>query len=268
MLQYSFQCKWINLSLLSAFIFFEAKASMPEKDYRFSLQLAEKKVQKQNQLLNTSQALSSTLIKSLFGRYYQIGDHWDVAAWQINSNMMRMTNDLSQTQKTVGYGGIFHYEVLNIKGGLNPEVTLKVSQVEAYGYSIIDPKVSFLTLKMNDQLLQSEKAYSIQGNSSLVHVSADGFHSEITPLELLPLDVPEILTADRQSVTALPTLPPKIQKLAEQTKFKPNLSSSIWFEQDDFFGRPVQILWQKGDPWPSYLKTSGGIAILIHKGAL
>jgi hypothetical protein len=265
---YSFQTSWKCVFLFILLFSFGVEASMPEQDYRAALQLAEKKVQQQKQTLANPQALSSTLLRSLFGRYYQVGDTWDVAAWHIGSNMMRMTGDADHLRNTVGNGGVFHYEVISVKTGLQPQVVVQVTQTESNGLKVVDPKVVRLTLTMNDQLMQSEKLYYLQGNSNPVHASPEGIHSSISPLDLFPLDVPEVATANRQTPVGFPALPTKIKEFFNSYGLKPDLSKSAWFEQDDFFGRPVQILWEQGNPWPSYFKTPGGIAILIHKGTL
>jgi hypothetical protein len=245
-----------------------SQAAMPEGLYKAALQVAQKKALKKSLLNPNSGALSSTLIKSLLGRYYTKGDNWDVAAWQVSHSGMRRLDDPKYLQDRIGTPGLFHYEVISVKNGLKPEVVLQVTQKEGPGFSTIDAKVSELHLTMNDQLHQSEKTYFFKDQSSELHVSPEGVHSRMTPLELFPLDVPEVTTADLQTRTELPELPQVIQTFTNKIGFKPDFSKSTWFEQDDFFGRPVQILWQHGDPWPSYLKTTNGIAILIHKEAL
>lgn len=245
-----------------------SRAAMPEGLYKAALQVAQKKAFRKAQLDSNSGALSSTLIKSLLGRYYAVGDNWDVAAWQINHSGMRRLDDSKYLQDKVGTPGLFHYEVLSVKNGTNPEVVLQVTQKDAPGFSAPDPKVSELHLSMNDQLHQSEKTYFFKDQTEGVHVSPEGVHSKMTLLELFPLDVPEVTTADHQTRTALPELPPAVQNFTTKIGFKPDFSQSSWFEQDDFFGRTVQILWQHGNPWPSYLKTTNGIAILIHKESL
>ncbi len=241
-------------------------ASMPEKDYKAALQVAEAKVVKKASALNQAQALSASMIKQLFGRYYQVGDSWDVAAWPMNHATMRMTSDPVQLQNKLGKGGLFHYEVVEVKSGTVPQVILQVTQVQSNDFTIVDPKITRLMLTMNDQFAQSKKVYFFQNQTSGVEVSPEGVHSRVTSLELFPLDVPDVVTADRHTHPSLPTLPPQVLPFAERIHFKPNLSHCLWFEQDDFFGRPVQILWQKGDPWPTYFKTSGGIALLVQNG--
>jgi hypothetical protein len=255
--------------ILGCFLFADSvHAAMSEQDYLKALKIADQAVARKKSTQANASSLSSSLIKSLFGRYYQVGDTWDVAAWQIHSSKMRMIGSPEGLKDQIGHGGIFHYEVLNVKTGIQPQVTLQVTQLQSHGLPIVDSKVTRLLLTMNDQLVQSKKTYFLKSNPSQgVDASPEGIHSKITSLELFPLDVPEVAFSERQTISTLPTLPNLIQDFSNQIGFKPDLGKSFWFEQDDFFGRPVQILWQQGDPWPSYFKTPGGIAILIRKGA-
>jgi hypothetical protein len=250
---------------------FDSVAAMSEKDYLEALKFANTKVTEQlakkNALQNNAFSLSSTLIKSLYGRYYQVGDQWDVAAWQMQNSAMRMIGDRHALKNSYSNGGVFHYEVVEVKTGIKPQVKIQVTQLESHGLSLQDKSVEKLILTMNDQMVQSEKTYFFKGKAQGVRVSPEGIRSGITNLELYPLDVPELYTADKKRNPKLPALPSPIQALATQVGFNPNLSQSFGFEQNDFFGRPIQVLWQYGDPWPSYFKTTAGIAILIRKGA-
>ena len=248
-----------------------ALGAMPEAEYKAALQFADKKVQKQKALTVGPNALSEKLIartwlKELLGSPYKIGDHWDVAAWQINRSSARMTGDPTQLLPEISNFGIFHYEVVNVKSGDSPTVTLKITQTDTPQSRPVDSRITSLDLTMTDEFNQIEKSYFFKGHASGVRVSPEGIRSGMTTLELFPLDIPEITSADRKRAKAIPQLPEKIQSYANQIQLKPDLSKSAWFEQDDFFGRPIQVLWQQGQPWPIYMKTSYGIALLIHKG--
>ena len=232
--------------------------------YLKDLQLAQAKVMREKKAQSTATALSSPIVKAYFGRYYRVGDSWDVAAWEYINPMMRMTSDPAMLKITVGRGGVFHYEVTDVHTGDKPSVVIRVTQLSDLGMTPVDPKVQDLTLTMSDQMVQTQKEYQILGQSKPVKVSPDGIHSRISALELFPLDVPEILDAVRNRPSKLPTLPEKIQKVAQQVGYSPSLTQSYWLDQDDFFGRPVEILWQQGNPWPSYMKTADGVAILLR----
>jgi hypothetical protein len=264
-----------SLTVASAFVISLnsplSRADYSESDYQAALKIAQAKVARQKSLNSQSiNALSSSLIRTLFGRYYQVGDQWDVAAWSFDNTMARMTNDPDHLESKGGRGGVFHYEVVQVKPGPKPEVVIQVSQREQYGMKKPDARVQVLKLLMNDTMTQSQKTYMITERSGAVkaiRVSPDGIHSAITNLEMFPLDVPELITADSKQAASTPELPEGLRSVATQASFKPDLPHSLWFEQDDFFGRPIQAMWQQGDPWPAYYKTSNGVSILIHKGA-
>jgi hypothetical protein len=249
-----------------------AHADMSDADYQAALRIAEKKVARTRSLNSqSSNALSSSLIRSMYGRYYQVGDNWDVVAWSYDNTMARMTSDPASLQMKGGRGGVFHYEVKSVKGGIKPEVVIEVTQREELGLRKPDAKVQRLTLTMNDQMTQSLKSYTMTdgqngGTARDVRVPPVGMRSSATPLELFPLDVPELITAESKPAESLPALPEKLQSVAAQASYKPDLAKGLWFEQDDFFGRPIQAMWSQGDPWPAYYKTTHGVAILIRKG--
>jgi hypothetical protein len=255
-----------------------SSADMSDADYQAALSLAEKKVARTQghsaarASLNSQHvnALSSSLIRALFGRTYQVGDHWDVASWSAGNTMARMTNDPEKLQLQTGRTALFRYEVVSVKPAPEPEVVLQVTQLENYGLKKVDARVKRLKLRFNDKMLTSRKTYEMidsQGVARTLAVSPDAMHSAITPLELFPLDVPELTTAESSRPNALPTLPDALQSIADQTGYRLDLPKSSSFKQDDFFGREIQALWQQGEPWPSYLKTSNGVSILISKGA-
>lgn len=277
--------------LLSAILFFilqASQAAMPEKDYLKALRIAESKTARKKSLqlgrlgeanlkLNlpgSSQPGNSTQswLKELLGSPYRIGDSWEVALWQVNRSMMRMTNEPHQLADEFPYFGIFRYEVTGIRTASTSEVTLQVSQIATEGTRLIDPRVSHITLTMTDEFTQFKKTYKFKKDpdtqSEGIPVSPEGIRSAMTPLEMLPLDIPDIYTAERKRTTTQPPLPSRVQEYAKKIQFSPNLEQSVWFEQEDFFGRPIQVLWQQGDPWPAYMKTSYGISLLVRKGNL
>lgn len=248
-----------------------SRADDPYADYLKNLQFAQAKVLRTREAqAGRSQeygsgALSSSQVKMLLGRSFKAGDSWDVVAYDFYNPMANMTADPGKLQMSLKQGGVFHYEVIDVKNAPTPQVVLKITQSTDFGLPPVDPKVQNLTLTMSDQMVQSTKAYQIMGHARPLIASSNGIHSSLTPIELFPLDVPEIITALRTRPKSLPELPAPLQKIALKAGYQPNLSRCVWYEQDDFFGRPVEILWQQGDPWPSYLKTSSGIAILVRR---
>ncbi len=247
--------------------FVSVKADMPESIYRYSLKIAEKKTHKKSILRARAQNFPFSAIRSIFGRDFQVGDHWTVAAWQIRPSTMRMTNEESHLQNQITDGGLFRYEVTQITSSPDKQVILQIKQLNSKDFKIIDPNVQYLNLRMDDRLNQNEKTYYFNGKTEGIQVSPDQIHSAITPLELLPLDIPEILTAEKHrnnSESISKILPDKISKKLKELNIIINLNQSIRFEQDDFFGRPIAAFWDKGNPWPTLVKTANGISILIQ----
>jgi hypothetical protein len=237
---------------------------MSDKDYQAALALVQKKVARQKSLNPQSlNARSEVGVRNPVSHAYQVGDRWEVAAWSFQNTMARMTTDPAHLQSKGGHGGIFLYEVKTPR-------LIQVTQLEEFGIKKLDPRVLSLKLTLDEQGVVSRKVYEMQDEAGKVHeipVSPDGIHSSITRLELFALEVPELATAEQSSPTAIPTLPDGLQTIATQSGYHFDPTHSVSYDQDDFFGRGMQAIWQQGDPWPAYFKTSNGVSILIHKGA-
>jgi hypothetical protein len=44
-----------------------------------------------------------------------------------------------------------------------------------------------------------------------------------------------------------------------------DLKNSVRFETMDFLSRPVEVLWQQGTPWPSYIQSEAGFSVLVSQ---
>ena len=192
---------------------------------------------------------------------YRVGDHWDVIAWSETSPQARMVPppEGRAAPEPTGRLGYFRYEVIQA----TPVVRLRVSPLEVAGVPHPDRRIEALELTLDSSRQVTDKVYHLTGNKIRARVSAQGVHSRISALELFPLDLPELATAEPTAWTALPSLPYGLASLSARFPLTADPARSTWFEQDDFFGRPVQVLWQQGDPWPRYLKTPAGIALLV-----
>lgn len=259
----------ISLTLIPSGFAQSSPSLTNERDYLHQLKIAERKVlrarnQTSDQPSSYNPHLMTSAIPSLyFGRNYKVGDSWRIAAIQTESSMMRMTSDPHHLQFLKKRIGFFKYQVIDVKENIPPEFTIQVTQEKGS----IDPRVDSLTLKLNDKTVQTTKEYRFRGIPQPIKVAPEALRSGITPLEMYPLDVPEVITAEKVTPRSFPTLPDELEKVRSTERLQLDLTQSSWFEQDDFFGRPVQVLWQKGDPWPAYMKTPTGIAILLSQEA-
>jgi hypothetical protein len=243
--------------------------AMTEEEYLRALSAAERKVQRERSVREApANALSMPFLTRHLGRPYRVGDSWDVAVFLAAGTQARKSGTPAALRNSKGQLGIFHYEVTELRArpAGPPEAVIRVTQVAERGMAAIDPAVKELTLRVNEQSELSEKAYRLDGRAEPVKVSTQGVRTPLTPWELLPLDVPELLTAERSDARAAPSLPPALERVARDRGWAPDLARSTWFEQDDFFGRPVQVLWQQGDPWPAYIRAGGAVAALISRG--
>jgi hypothetical protein len=238
-------------------------------DYSEQLRIVQKKIERQRASETTlgSGALSSALLFRLMGRYYEVGDHWEVAAWITQHPNMAPNSEERKSTSSVRKGGIFRYEVVSVNKNAKSSVVIEVRQLWAHGMTPVDTRVEKISLTMNDKMVQSQKSYLLKGISRPLHVAPSGMRSQISELELFPLDVPELVSAVAETPLRFPEVPTAVSDLMARLGVSTELKQATWFEQDDFFGRPIQALWEKGKLWPSYFRTSNGVAILLTRGS-
>ena len=175
------------------------------------------------------------------------------------SNLPADLPHLLPPEQRPGHAGLFHYEVT--ASGLDG-VTVRITQRAP----LADPRVNSVSLTFNAQMEETDKAYSLVGVAYPVHVSPQGVHSRISRLELFPLDPTELETAARSQTTSMPALPVALSALASANLVVAPGTTLADFQQEDFFGRPIRVLWRQGDPWPAYMSTINGAAVLIKGG--
>lgn len=232
-------------------------------EYERALQIADRAVQRQKTLSSSRTALSGNFLRGIFGRTYKKGDRWRVAAIRIDSAQARKTFDAEQLKDRVSSPTVFTYEVVGVEGGLDSRISLRVKQSPRAGETAPDARVESLMLMLDERMQQVGKGYRLRGRVDAIPVSPDGIHSGMTPLELYPLDVPAFLTGDSRKAEKLPEIPAALRPLVKDLRI--DLSRLVYFEQTDFFGRPVEAYWQQGDPWPFFVRTSQGVAVLLGR---
>ena len=244
---------------------------MSPENYLAALTIAEKNVKHQKSI--ASYASGSRLqekIRNFVGvGGYRVGDSWDIAAYYAQSAQMRMMSPDPTHPAPKGLAGLFRYEVVEVEPSA---ISVAVTQLSEDGIRIVDPRIEKVLFRFDGGMHQLSKEYvfrkDLKTDGEPVAVSPNGLRSRMTQLELFALDVPELGAADKSTLKAesLPQLPHELAKVAERSGWKARVRAAAAMEQDDFFGRQVQMLWRRGDPWPAYLQTSMGTSILIRRG--
>ncbi|MEK6705038.1 MAG: hypothetical protein AABZ06_04565 [Bdellovibrionota bacterium] len=262
--------KWLTSGAIVSLLFNSiAKASLSEVDYYSALKAADQKVgrQKKATLPRTSSLRNGVApqLSTLPDSKYTVGSTWTVAAWSIKHPLQSLTTHghTEEASKAIA-GGFFNYKVLAVTNEAGIHITtIKIIQITN---TTVDPRVESLTLTLETRLgvtKQVRKAYKFFSQNEPVIVSPEGVHSAATILELFPLDFINLSAAQSQPATAAPKLPEFAESVAKKTGHRIHPDQTTAFEQDDFFGRPVKILWQEKTPWPAYIHTANGIAILL-----
>lgn len=251
-----------------------AERSGVENDYARALRIAQRHVERKRNVQNALSPQSEVAAVAnrpmrgaadayarFRGSEYRVGDTWTVAAQQALPTAMRRTSEPGLLEPSLGPVVLFRYRVV----ALEPNLRLEITQAEQPGTAPADARVEKITIEVNAATEQVSKSYHFRGKQRPAKVSPEGIRSRVSPLELYPLDVPEILTAEISDAKEFPSVPPRLRDTATRlgASLSPPSREAKWMEQDDFFGRPVQLLWRPGDPWPAYLKNAQGLAVLL-----
>jgi hypothetical protein len=141
-----------------------------------------------------------------------------------------------------------------------------VTQLSAPGSPAVDARVRSIALTVSTEgggFTQASKTYQLTEGRKDFTASAEGLHAPVSYLELLPLEAPNLTSAVRGEAKGMPELPAELRVMAEGAPLTLDPARAARFEQDDFFGRSVEAIWRQGDPWPVYMKTANGVAVLV-----
>lgn len=238
--------------------------AMSPSEYQESLRLADLHVRRMQAIAGRPGTLQSALASRIGGSQLRTGSSWLVAAYH------EPGVELHPEHGAAPRVAVFRYRVKSIDeapGGR--KIHVEVTEETQKGGMPLDPRVEALEMVFGPEWELLSKEYRFRGLGRTVAVSPDGLRARSTPWEIFPLDAPGLHGAQASGETSArePQLPARLKQLLEERgeTFEPAGAQAL--EQDDFFGRPVRMLWKSGDPWPLLLRTSLGQTVLIRKEA-
>jgi hypothetical protein len=235
--------------------------AVSESVYLQSLQVAQAKLERVKHGVDMLHGLEGAEAMPWSQHAYHVGESWHVAVWTQDSSIMRSTAEPGALQSTRGRGGVFLYQVLAVTPAQT--ITLRITQENVAGWPPVDARVQSveLTLALGEMPTQVKKTYRLDGKD--FSASPEGMHAPVTYLELFPLDAPELASAIRTAPTSFPRLPSQLGTLVGAAPHV-DPAHAAQFELDDFFGRKIETIWRQGEPWPVYMNTSNGTAVLLE----
>lgn len=212
----------------------------------------------QSEALSTA-AMRFGLVLAPEAPKYKTGDQWNV----ISHETLMMT--AAEVTHESGKTSLFHYEVLSSDSvGVHIRVTPQVG----YGLLSADPNVRYMDMYYSPDLKLLKKVYKLRSYADEIEVSPDNEKVGVSPMEGFPLTLPEISDADKDTTCdATPQLPAKMRGAAAQAHYAGFAVISPCWQNYDLFGRQIQTIWPMGQVFPSYMKTTQGVSILISQGA-
>lgn len=224
-----------------------ARASDSSTEYKQALIRAQRKISRERQ--RGAQAITSSAISTLH-RPYEIGDSWDVLSW-----------NWSDLTPSAGRSAVFHYTVTQVVPG---QVHITVTQRLDFPTPPVDLKVQSVQLTLQNLDYDSQREIHLQDR--VVTLSGDTMPGSLSPIESYPFEFPDLRDAEKVTLsqTFIQEIPPDALIAAKRDGFQLDPTQATRFESQDSFGRPVNVVWQKGDLWPTYADTSHGFMFLLR----
>jgi hypothetical protein len=211
----------------------------------------------QGEALSTA-AMSFGLVLSPAAPNYKVGDQWNV----ISHETLMMTS--AEVTHESGKSALFNYEVLSSD---STGVRIRVTPEAGYGLLSADPNVRYVDMYYSTDLRLVKKIYKIRSYADEIQVSPDNLKVGVSPMEGYPLELPQISDSDKDTTCdATPQLPAKMKQAADQAHYTGFPVIAPCWQNYDLFGRHVQSIWPTGQVFPSYMKSTQGISILISQG--
>jgi len=239
----------------------------------------------------------STSIGKAF-RNLQVGDAWIVGIERLRAQGMKPHSD---ERKTVSFEqakkdlALFRYEVKLRNEDESMEIELRPLSDPGAGISTeqLDGHIASILLRVDREGRQVSKTYRYQAGVPSqvqeVSVSPQGLRSKLSLFELFPLDWPTLVhpvmieenralleTLRLSSGGAYPEVPDALQELLYRSAFVKNegrvtplpLSRKTdrfrVVQGTDFFGRPLDVVWDERFAWPIWMRTTHGVAVLLQ----
>jgi hypothetical protein len=228
----------------------------------FVNQALEKRKQKLTRLTADVVATGGNPVELLSGRPYRLGEAWDVVSYYIIQNAMPGST-LRTDYAPHGKISSFHYRVTQLA-----PLQIEVTETAQPNSNKTDPEIASVTLTYDSDFREIGKAYH-RVDGQTIEALVGGMHARGLPLEIYAIDAPNVTDAEavpyRAPAELIASLSPPLAAIAQASQFGYDPVNAQWLKTTDGFGREVDVVWQKGNPWPSYVRTERGISILVSE---
>jgi hypothetical protein len=262
----------LGLVGFTLFSIVRAQADWTPSDYQMLIQSAEKYVEKQRAKQELHQmaihgqntnvlslaAMNLGLSTSPSAPTYKTGQEWNVVAYQ------ELPLAASENTLQNGRSAAFHFQV--ISSDPSTGLRIRVRPITAYGLSNVDSKVQYADFIYSNDLKLTAKYYKLRGYRDPIPLSPDNFKVGVSVMEGYPLELPQITDAEKDdSCNMQPALPSTFKKAIDQAGYAAFTTTDTCWMNADFFGRSIQSIWPETQPFPTYLKTTQGYAVLARQ---
>jgi len=238
-------------------------AEMQGQDYFTLLGIAAKAVRAQKNAVPASSEggpISAVAALGLERRPLQVGEKWRVSFTPSNDSIARMSMDPVDLQESKRNPLFFEFRVTNISqttSGRLAQVEVKQDDTQVRKGYLADPRVDSILITLNERFGLVRKEIRYRDGRAPGQFQESPQENVVSGFSAYPIDLPNVSTVSGETLRDIPA--------ALKGRIKVDLAHTLDFQFSDLYARPMRAIWQDSDPWPVYVESPAGIAVLISK---
>lgn len=194
-------------------------------------------------------------------RFFLKGESWTVAVSPVDASAMMSLP--GGPVRRARQAQLFECRVADVESAGLAQVDVR--QILGEGESPADARVELVRLVLDRAFTVVRKEVRFRDGTP-TRISTRGEGGTLAKgFEAFPAELPPVNETAGSPVeaAALPALPAELAAYA--ARFRINPARAVEFRYQDLYARDVRVVWQQGDPWPSYVETPSGISVLLTR---
>lgn len=176
-------------------------------------------------------------------RFYQKGDRWIVAVTHASHGFVRkMVDKMSAMMVESAAPQYYEFKVVEV---MADSARVAVTQIDEHEKPVINAHLSDIEIEISKGFQILKKRYQRRGSHEIVVSQAESAGHAVSGFFPVPIELPDLATA--QSL-----------RTAESGKL-------ARYSATDLFGRSVSIEWRQGDLWPTRVRTTSAVSVLMKQ---
>lgn len=192
-----------------------------------------------------AQTPGAALSLGLKRKFLEPGQSWRVDVYRKSLVAMRRTGEPKDLREKALPVETYYFQVAALTEGRKARVEIRPENERK-------PK---LALTLDDRfVILSKEELDDQGRVMRFTALPEN-HNTVMGFEAFPIVLPDLSSTAGEPLESVPA------KLRE-TRPRFDRERAARFQFADMLGRRVEVIWQDGDPWPSFVETAGVVAVM------